>query len=157
GRDEEEAQGLVLGPDAFRVDESPAIELKPWRSSYAARRAWQEALEGRIAEDAALTAQLAVAVDACEEATLPILRDAFVDASADSGDREEKAKKLTAELHIDHGGAGSQKTTRVQQAIESVLSLLTAARSPDASPRIESADATLDEEWRWLSSYDAWR
>jgi hypothetical protein len=38
-----------------------------------------------------------------------------------------------------------------------MLSLLTAARSPDASPRIESTDATLDEEWRWLSAYDAWR
>src|SRR5262249_46181134 len=108
-----------------------------------------------IAEDAALSAQMASAIDACEAATLPKLRDAFIDASADSGDREEKARKLSAELHLDLGG--SEKTTRVQQAIESLLSLLGAARSPDALVRIESADAPLDEEWRWLSSYDAWR
>ncbi len=158
-RDEEETQNLMLGPGQFRVDENPAVALEPGRGSYAARRRWQETLEGRVAEGAAVRASLEAAVDACEEATLPLLRDAFIDASSDAGDRQEKAARLSASLHLDLGRAGGEKTTRVGQAAESLQSLLEDARSPDAASdgRIDSGDATFDEEWRWLSSYDAWR
>lgn len=131
-RAEERAAGITLSLDHFRVaalDRAPeparggAVPL--WLSTWGARKAWAEVLTARLDQEAAAVTGLGAARSTAEEATLPILRDALVAASdAEPDDPAERAEWLTRRLLIDLRMSGSQRTTRVEQALETLQELL---------------------------------
>ncbi|MCE7985213.1 MAG: hypothetical protein DYG89_28915 [Caldilinea sp. CFX5] len=150
-RKEESDARITLSPDFFKIAETETIVLNRWRASAEARRAWQDKLRSRMDQDATLLVGLAEAVDACEEATLPFLRDALVAASS------ETAKALSDRLLIDFQVGPSLKTTRVSQAITTLQSLVFALRAGQPALWLTLADPDFEERWRWLGSYETWK
>jgi hypothetical protein len=179
-RGEERQKNLTLGPDDFQLSESatspPPVALPPWRATPQARQAWRSTLEARMQQEQALTQALQSVVDAAEEATLPMLRDAFIAAIDPNQDAAVVANRLTQELGIDCKGGGRQKTTRVHQALETLQDVLFSLRTgrfkamppvlgtanPAAKwvlaldPAKPYTEADFDEEWRWMGSYATW-
>jgi hypothetical protein len=176
-RGEERQKNLTLGPDYFQLPTSatsqPPVVLPPWRATPRARQAWRSTLEARIQQEQALTQALQSAVDAVEEVTLPMVRDACIAAIAPNQDDTGIANRLTQELGIDCKSSGRQKTTRVHQALETlqdVLFSLRTGRFKTMPPVLGMAnpaanwvlalepytEADFDEEWRWMGAYATW-
>jgi hypothetical protein len=129
----EQAAGITLSPDYFRLatDDSAApltavsLTIAPWLSTRDARRAWSEVLEARIGQEAAVGAGVNASRNSAEESTLPLLRDLLVEVSdAEGQSLAEKADWLTRRLLLDLRTAGTHRTTRVAQAIETLQELL---------------------------------
>jgi hypothetical protein len=173
-RDEEQGDGkqkptIILSPDFFKIPALPPAEFPPkepsplpaWRASLNARRDWQDTLQARIAQEQAVIGGLREAVSATEEATLPMLRDALIQATDAAGtDLESKADWITSYLLIDAKASGSQKTTRVGQAIETLQNLLSSLRTGQLDniyPQLKLADDDFDAVWEWIGSYATWR
>jgi hypothetical protein len=175
-RDVERQKDLVLEPRAFVVPGEAGAqrpELPAWRAEEAPRRAWEDRLRARADQERGVAQALQAAVDAAEEATLPLLRDALVRAA---GEGDDLADRLTKRLLVDMNASGFGKTTRVDQAVETLQQLvfaLRAGRFLDRDPQLGaapaaswalaapgsggSAEARFDGEWRWLGSYATWR
>ena len=126
---------LVLGPEHFRLPDAtqPPPALPAWRATFQARRAWQETLSARLQQEQVMAEALQAAIEATEAAVLPVLRDALLQDLVRTGDPtldtvEEVANRLSQELAIDCKSSGSQRTTRLEQAIETIQGVLFATR-----------------------------
>jgi len=172
-RDEERQKGLILGPDSFQLSEitqSQIVALPRWRSTQQARQAWRRTLGSRLQQDLALAQAMRSVVSSAEEAALPMLRDACIAAIAGNRDVAEIADRLTEELGIDCKDIGHLRTTRVQQALETLHVVLLSLRlgrfmnappvlgttNPAANWRLAIEDVDFDEEWRWMGGYATW-
>jgi hypothetical protein len=122
---------------------------------------------------------LQAAIHATEAAVLPVLRDALLQDLVRTGDPtldspEEVANRLSQELAIDCKSSGSQRTTRLEQAIETIHGVLFATRmgrfpttpvlgtvNPSASWALTVNDGyskdKFDLEWQWLGAFSTWR
>jgi hypothetical protein len=173
----EVGQALRLGPDDFKLPEADApVNLPAWRATQAARQSWLARLAARFDQSAALEEELRAMVDAAEARAMPSLRDSLIQlirAAVNHGEGIDTADKLTAELLIDFKSARDLKTNRVEQAVETLQSILfavrmrqlpallvTGAANPAAAWTLEDASGynaqTFDEEWLWMGSYAAW-
>ena len=134
-RQAERAAGITLSPDYFRVppegvdSTAPAtaasLTIAPWLSTRDARRAWADVLRARADQEAAVRAGVKAASNSAEESTLPLLRDILIDASDAEGESvAERAEWLTRRLLIDLRTAGTHRTTRVAQGVETLQELL---------------------------------
>ena len=172
-RDEERQRGLILGPDFFQLSEiaqSQIAALPRWRATQQARQAWRRTLGSRLQQDLALAQAMQSVVRSAEEAALPMLRDACIAAIAGNRDVAEIADRLTEELGIDCKDSGHLRTTRVQQALETLQMVLLSLRlgrfvnappvlgttNPAANWRLVIDDVVFDEEWRWKGVYATW-
>ena len=165
----EQEMKLTLGPDYFRfpaLDQTtfpppPPPELPAWRATWEGRRDWQDTLQSRMDQEKTVIEALQEAVRATEEATLPLLRDAFIMASDATGTTlDAKAKWITDLLLIDTKVSGCQLTTRVAQAIETMQGILWSLRTHqlhDMYPALTLNADNFDEEWEWIGSYATWR
>lgn len=168
-RAEEEDEHILLSPDFFKIPKAlltslpfldPATPL--WLSTWQARRDWQDTLQSRIDQENSLLEALRNAISAVEEASLPGLRDALIQASDAAGNNlDERAKWVTERLLIDAKAGGCQITTRVAQAIETIQTLIFDLRSGQFK-HLGTIPLTLisdhfDEEWKWIGSYATWR
>jgi hypothetical protein len=173
---------LILGPDHFTLPDAtqPPMALPKWRATPQARQVWQETLRARFQQEQAVVQSLLTAVDATEVAVLPTMRDALVQDLVKANDPtldslEEVANRLSQELAIDFKSSGSQRTTRLEQAIETVQGVLFASRmgrfkgtavlgtNPAANWVLAPAtdptktETHFDEEWQWIGAYATWR
>lgn len=178
-RGEERQKGLILGPDFFQLsagNHSQAVVLSKWRATPQARQAWRRTLEARLQQELTLTHAMQAVVSAAEEEALPMLRQACVAAIAADRDAALIADHLTQELGIDCKDSGRQKTTRAEQALETlqeVLLSLRTGRLKTAPPVLGTAnpaaawvlaldpakpytESDFDEEWRWMGGYATW-
>jgi hypothetical protein len=160
-RDEEAGRNMTLGPDSFKIPDLP-IEFPPkepeplpaWRATWQDRRDWEDTLQSRIEQEQAVLEGLRGAVSATEEMTLPMLRDALVKATGNSG------RELTKLLLIDCEMNACQNTTRIAQAIETIQGLLWSlwtGQFRDPRPALTLHAEHFDEEWKWLGAYATWR
>jgi hypothetical protein len=168
-RAEEEAAGIILSQDTFQIPEihvttfppPPPPELPVWRATWRARQDWEDTLQSRIELEETILEALRQAVSETEEAVLPRLRDALVLATDAAGkDLAEKARWITGRLLIDAQMDGCQMTTRIAQAIETLLNLLWSARLgqlDDLGVALTLDAPNFDQEWRWIGSYATWR
>ena len=172
---------LVLGPEHFRLPDAtqPPPALPAWRATLQARQAWQETLSARLQQEQVMAEALQAAIDATEAAVLPMLRDALLQDLVRTGDPtldtpEEVANRLSQELAIDCKSSGSQRTTRLEQAIETIQGVLFATRmgrfsttpvlgtvNPSASWVLTTSNGyskdKFDLEWQWLGAFTTWR
>ncbi len=181
-RKEEERKNLSLGPDYFKIPEADASNVSPpppklpaWRATSRAREKWQRTLRARIEQQQGVVQALQEVVDATEEATLPLLRDALVSAIGQGRTGIDVAEALTQRLLIDVKSSGYPKTTRVEQAAETLQSILFSFRAehfsdkgaklgpnPAAGWKLDDeqpgyGQGEFDQEFKWMGSYDTWR
>ena len=168
-REEERGQGITLSSDYFKIPNPPALEFPPrepeplpaGRATEAALRSWRDALQSRIELEKSVIEALQAAVSATEEATLPLLRDALVEATNVEGiGLEAKAKAITDQLLIDAKAGGCQTTTRIAQALETLQILIWSVKTgqlADTYPDLVLDADNFDEEWNWLGAYNTWR
>ena len=128
----EAEQGIILGPDEFQLPapgaQSP--DLPAWRATLSARQAWEQTLQARVEEQQTVVAAVAANADAAEGATLTQLRDARVLATDAPGSTlKAMADSLTISLMIDAETGGSMKTTRIEQAIETLQDIMIGVRN----------------------------
>ena len=166
-RFEENASHIVLGPDCFRIPDPGQTNVPPavapeWRVTAQARQIWQDTLKARINQQEGLKQGLRSVVEATEEATLPLLRDALVKAVGTLKTPPDDAASLSQKLQIDIQTSGYQKITRINQAIQTLQDILIDLRmGPLANGWARDANNELqenfDEELRWIGSYSTWR
>jgi hypothetical protein len=158
-----EETAFVLSPDVFVLGGTgPAVN--PHRVSAQARPDWQSVLRARIAQRHDVLDSSAAAVASAEQEALPILRDALLADLAGTADPGvDVGEQLSARFFVDVLSAGSLRTTRIRQAIESVQSLLVAKRSGELAadhPAVEWAitDTTaFSNAWVWMGEWSSWR
>jgi streptogramin lyase len=155
-----EETDLCLSPDYFQIADTDPENLPQSLNFRRARRDWQGTLKTRIAQEKTVTAAMADVVDSCEEATLPILRDALVEAAGTGEDLYSKAKYLSDRLLIDCQTGSCQKTTRVSQALTTLQKLVFSLRTGqlDDTLNLSLTDTeNLDIEWQWIGSYETFK
>jgi hypothetical protein len=157
-RAEEQAKGLTLGPDYFVLldPETSLVELPEWRATLQARQAWQAILQTRINQQQDLIQAQNAVVSTAEPQTLPGLRDLLVATAGDAA----------GGLLIDLEGGSAQRTTRLDQAIETLQGALFGVRvgaftanHPAAGWKLASnySEANFDEDWVFWGAYDTWQ
>jgi hypothetical protein len=158
-----EETAFVLSPDVF-VAGGAGPEVNPHRVSSQARTDWQSVLRARIAQRHNVLDAGTAGVAAAEQAALPILRDALLaNFSATAAPGTDVGEQLSARFFVDMLAAGSLRTTRIRQAIESVQSLLLAKRSGElAADHPAAAWAITDltafsNAWLWMGEWASWR
>ena len=103
------------------------------------------------------------AVDACEDNTLQLLRDALVNASVGTTPGKEtlleKAQWLHEHLLIDCQISTNIKTTRVAQALGMLQTLVFSIRTGQLEdiPQLKLSDPDHDQKWKWIGSYEPWK
>jgi len=177
-RSEEQGEGLILGPDAFKLpDAAEAVQalLNPWRATPQARQSWLRTLDSRMQQEMTLKQAMQSVVEAAEELALPLLRQACVVAIAGDRDAAVIADRLTRELGIDCKDSGHQRTTRALQALATLQEVLLSLRTgrlktePPVLGTVNSAadwelalvtdhyiESDFDEEWLWMGGYATW-
>lgn len=168
---QERRASLVLAPSSFVLDPAEPDTERPaniprWRSRPADYAQWRRVLAGRVTRSAALDATYQLVIDAAEARVLPGLRDALVAELAAPQERPEAAaERLTRELLIDLQATTGQRTTRVDQALETLQGVLfslrggrlAAAPGPQWTIGVEAtAEYEFDREWRWMGSFGSW-
>ncbi|HET6213054.1 MAG TPA: neuraminidase-like domain-containing protein, partial [Micromonosporaceae bacterium] len=170
-RHEEKQSGVVLQPSAFVAEsaDDPVAFTGPlrWRADWSTLAEWRRTLIARRRQSDAADAGYRAVVDAAEKEVLPALRDALLAEvgarSAPPQSAEQAAERLSRELSLDFRAAPGTRTTRVGQAVDSLQSLLVAARSGALPAAAGGHSATIsdevsfDLEWAWLETYTRWR
>jgi Tc toxin complex TcA C-terminal TcB-binding domain len=148
-RQEETSKGILAGPDEFALQRPSTLApvLPPWRPSASDRQAWLTMLQARTEQQDTTAAAVMANADAAEGATLTRLRDALTLASHAPGvPIAARADWLTQNLMIDAETGGSVKTTRIEQAIETLQDLMTGLRAGQIGAlelRLSSAPAAI--------------
>jgi len=161
-RKEEQDKDILHSPDHFKIPQTIAFEFPPrepaplpkWRATERDRRDWRDTLQSRLDQQQAAIDTLQEAVSATEEETLPMLRQALIDATGKS------ARILSESLLIDCENDGCLLTTRISQAIETIQLLLWSVRTAqlrDTHPDLGLDADDFDEEWKWIGAYETWR
>lgn len=178
-RNEEAAANIALSPTNFQLPTPLPLHFPPrfsedilpattLRTATELAR-WRTVLTSRINEKAALLQSIVDMVDRVEQATLPSLRDALIDAyTPTDANTLEPGNWLTDRLLMDFVDAPEAKTSRVAHAITTLQTLLFSLRTGElfrlstsstfALYPVLSFDAEhFDSEWRWMGSYGSWR
>ncbi len=166
---EERRAGVVLDAVSFTLgrDAAQTAGVSHWRAQRAEYLEWRRTLVARTTTAEALESSYRGLVEATEDVAMPQLRDALVDELATPEERPAAAAdRLSRELVIDLRAAASQRTTRVDQALESLRTALFSIRSgrlgagsgPDWTIDVEPSDGLdFDREWDWMDSYAGWQ
>jgi hypothetical protein len=137
------------------------VPVSTWRATPQARQEWDAILKGRIDQEKSVIDSLARVVDSVEEAALPLLRNALVSGIGKDADW------LTQRLLIDVKADGKSRTTRLNQAIETLQNLFFGLRNSDSpvelttwklnSNSVPETNSLFDEQWDSIGSYAGWR
>ncbi|TDB83697.1 hypothetical protein E1264_27385 [Actinomadura sp. KC216] len=180
--------GISLDPALFPAVTDAPVDLPPWRADPAARRAWLSTLRSRAAERQTVVDALATVVNDAEGDALPGLRDALAAAAQAITPDTLKTRNLpkATGLLIDLAAAPSVRTSRVQQAIETLQGALFGVRTsgfarftvqtstgsfahPAAAWQLVANLATptgttvaygkpgFDTEWAWWGAHETYR
>jgi len=164
-REKERQKGVVLEPGQFVPDtDGQTPEILRWRGSVQTFSQWRRTLLARAAQQQTVENSYQAAVDAAETQTLPKLRDALIEVigqrQTPPEDLTTTAEQLTRELLIDFRANAGSKTTRVDQALETLQGILFSVRSGRLATGTDGAwtlhEPTFDAEWVWMGSYRTW-
>jgi hypothetical protein len=173
---EERRVSIVLAPSSFVIDgvasttATTPVDISHWRVKRSDYTEWRRILGARVAALAAVEDSSRRVVEATETFVLPALRDALI---AEIATQESMAKdpataadQLTRELMVDLRANAGQRTTRADQALETLQGVLFSARvgrlDLDGDGREWTIGVTptderdFDREWDWMSNYRSW-
>ena len=129
--------------------------------------AWRKTLAVRIRQLQDVKDAYQSALDAAEATALPVLRDSLIEIIGRRQTPPENvavaAERLTRELMIDFRANAAQKTTRVNQAIETLLGAIFSVRAGRSGDGTHAAvweineEPEFDREWQWMAAYRTWR
>jgi hypothetical protein len=161
-RQQEIEEGICLNPDFFRIPlQNFDVDLPEWRAKRADLRSLRNMLTSRIEQDQAAEATLSAAVAGAEENLLPVWRRHLIEIAEPAGDNlYDKVSRLSGRLLADFAADACKTGTRIQTAIETVQQLIWGLRTgqlEDTHPQWSLDAEKIDEEWKWLGSYAAWR
>jgi hypothetical protein len=177
---------VVLSPDTFAAGPDPTHS--PLRIDPRARRDWLSTLRARELQLQALGEGTTGLIASAEQTALPVLRDALLaDITGEWWGRSDPAaladagERLTATYYTDVLAAGTLATTRVEQAITSLQTLLQDLRARPGTQIIDPVDGvsqlgalgddrypgsstpfgliagSFDQEWAWMGSFESWK
>lgn len=163
-------QALTLSPEHFQLA-AASKPLPTWWAMAQERQVWQDLLRTRIAQQNALEERLKAAVRTAEQAALPVLRDALLVATAGFDAASQAGDKLVDRLFLDVKDSGSQQTTRILQAVETLQQVVFALRMLTLNPdhpaskwqiidegaNLAEQEQNFDQEWQWMAGYESWR
>ncbi|NOU13039.1 MAG: hypothetical protein HOO92_03580 [Methylococcaceae bacterium] len=165
-RTEEKQASLTLEPGVFLANSTePAEEIPRWRGTMQTFSQWRRSLQARSTQKLALETGYQVTVAAAEAQTLPGLRDALLEVICQRQAPIETiattAERLTRKLLIDFRANDDAKTTRVDQALETLQGVLFSVRSGRLAAGADGVVWTVNElnfdaEWTWIGSYRTW-
>lgn len=143
------------------LDEGPMR----WRLNADAYLAWINILERRTNTLKDIREQVDSAVKDTAEVTLPDWRDTSIEQVEASGQQagfEETAEWISERLLVDVETDGCRDTTRVNQAIEAMQTLVFILNTGQTQGGIEGLglaleDPYFEERWRWIGTYAKWR
>ena len=179
---EERGRGLFVSPDFFRLpDGRPRRPLPPWRATSRARLEWEATVKSRAEQFKTAGQALETAIDETQNSTLVGLRESLIEALAshlDHSDSRELAETLTRRLFVDFRTRDDRKTTRLEQAVETLQSVFFALRMgrihqtddvlSDVNPAADwdldlitesqfeqfiFTETDFDEDWHWMGTY----
>ena len=160
-RTEERDAGITLSPDFLRPgagdQRSPGSE---WRAPPTALRERTDVVRARAEQEAAVQAAHADAIAAVDAAALPALRDALLLATGPAaGDLKSSAAAFEQQRFADARASGTQTTTRIEHAVETLQGIVEAVRGDRfrAAPKLILQAPAFEGEWRWMGSYESWR
>lgn len=162
-RDQERDQGVTLSPASFvpSAGTLPPDALPRWRASARDRQAWGATLRARTGERQDLIEAYQAIVDAAELETLPVLRGELAAVAKTT----PSSQLPLPDLRIDLDTAPARRTTRLHEALETLLEVLFGVRigafkqGAPQSWKFKSGytEANFDEDWRWFGSPETWR
>ncbi|CUS38115.1 hypothetical protein COMA1_40418 [Candidatus Nitrospira nitrosa] len=164
-RVEERQIGLTQDPGVLLAGASePTVAIPAWRGTLRAYSQWRRSLLARAKQRETMLVSYQKAIAAAEALTLSGLRDALLDLI---GQRQtppqtaaDTAERLSRELLIDLRAHADSKTTRVEQAIETLQGLLFSVRAGRLPVGTGGAwtinETSFDPEWVWMGSYRTW-
>jgi hypothetical protein len=166
-RGEERQAGVILEPSQFLADAGGMTpEIPQWRGDSQTFSDWRRTLLARAAQEQTLRTSYQAALDTAEAQTLPALRDALIEVigqqhQPNPEDLNTAAERLTRELLIDARANTGVKTTRVEQALETLQGILFSVRSGRLATGADGVwslndGAAFDAEWSWMGNYDTW-
>lgn len=164
-RSEERQASLTLEPGVFLAGSSePVVAIPAWRGSQKVFSQWRRTLRARAKQRETLQASYQTALAAAEGQTLPELRDALLELVGQRHTPPETsaaaAERLSREVLIDFRAHADTKTTRVDQAIETLQGLLFSVRAgrlpAGAGGPWTINETNFDPEWVWMASYRTW-
>jgi hypothetical protein len=153
---------IALSPDHFKLG-GPDPAPSPWRAPARARQNWLDLLATRIEARRALLDGYGTMLADVERLVLPALRDALVTGLSGASVRSDAARWLTERFQTDFTASGGLRTTRIEQAAETVQGTvfsIRAGRLPQGHPAngwTLADEQSFDDQWRWVGTYHGWR
>ena len=173
---DERRASIVLAPSFFVIDGADStaattpLDISHWRVKPSDYTEWRRVLGARVAALTAVENSSRRVVDPAEALVLPALRDALIAEIATpqsmAEDPQTAADQLTRELMVDLRANAGQRTTRADQALETLQGVLFSARvgrlDVDGDGREWTIGVTptpgrdFDREWDWIGNYRSW-
>ena len=145
---EEQEKGLFLSPDFFTLSNKEPIQpAHSWQMTRQTQISWEKTLRARTEQVQTAIQSLQTTVDTAESVALIGFRDALIETFNDS----QMADKLAHRLLFDFKNKDERKTTRIEQAIETVQNLFFALRmgrinDGDKSPLDDNPLGKMDSD-----------
>lgn len=136
-------------------------EPNKWRSPNTLRKAWKDTLETRIERSKNVKEQWADVLIDTEEITMPMMRDALIEALRNSCETfEDASERLAQMLFIETKDNCCVKHSRVSFAIETIQGFIFSLESgvyDDYLQGFSISAPNFKKEWEWIGSYATWR
>ncbi|WP_343634744.1 neuraminidase-like domain-containing protein [Fluviicola sp.] len=166
---QEYAENIVLQGEDFQ-NYTPAIinfpinlvqDTQQWRSPNADKKAWKDTLNTRIERKEKVTEAWNSVIEETEDITLPVMRDALIQALRNNCESfDQAAERIAKTLFIETKDNCCVKHSRVSHAIETLQGLIFALEAgiyDDYLNGFSFSAPNFDKEWQWLGSYATWR
>lgn len=136
-------------------------EPNKWRSPNALRKVWKDTLETRIERSKNVKEQWVNVLIDTEEITMPMMRDALIEALKRNCEIFEKAsERLAQTLFIETKDNCCVKHSRVSFAIETIQGFIFSLENGVYDNYLQGFSISapnFKKEWEWIGSYATWR
>lgn len=148
-------------PSLIQFPISLLDEPNSWRSPIAVRKTWKDTLESRIERSKSVKENWTAVLIDIEEITMPVMRNALIEAVRNSCETFESAQERLARLlFIETKDNCCVKHIRVSFAIETIQGFIFSLESglyDDSLQDFSISAPNFKKEWEWIGSYATWR
>lgn len=166
---EEFDEDIILSGDDFqnykpRTIDFPIVMLdepNKWRSPHTLRKDWKNKLETQIDRSVKIKEEWATVLMDTEEITMPMMRDALIEALRNNCESFESAsERLAKRFYVETKDNCCVKHSRVSFALETLQGFIFSLESGVYDNELDGFSISapnFKKEWEWLGSYATWR